>query len=258
MRWNLLVGELDHLEAGVRFTISPRHALSLEYLYAYPTFDGDSIWNLFVRSRFDDLRLSYDVKLGPVRGYVRVFGRLFYDDGELTDRSCTVVPVPSYCSGVGNTYALSQAPVLDRLDAGGNIGARLDVARGYVRADAYLELGYGGRRTGFDLSTRLRIWRQILFLEGRATYAYFMDDAQPLDAGHSFGGQLGARVQLGRGIALHVIGEDNVNSFYQSQLRFYAVLDLAFLLGSNGFSQGIPRNGGPGMGGFGAPLAGGY
>jgi hypothetical protein len=240
MRYDLLNGDFDQIEGGARVTISPRHALSVQYLYSYPTFDGDSIWNLFVRSRYDDLRLGYDVTLGPVRAYVRAFGRLFYDDP----------------GAVGTQNAAGT--FLDRTDAGANLGAQLRLSRGYVRADGYAEMGYGGRHAGVDVASRMRIWREILFLEGRATYAYFLDDSRPLDSGHSFGVQLGARVQFGRGIALHVIGEDNVNSLYNSQLRFYAVLDLAFLLGSNGFSQALPRNGGPGMGQFGAPIGAGY
>ncbi|MSP63741.1 MAG: hypothetical protein EXR72_26025 [Myxococcales bacterium] len=237
LRYSLLVAAVDHIEAGARFTLSPRHALQIEYLYSYPTFDGDSIWNLFVRKQFDDVRLAYDLGSGRLRGYARAFVRFFHEGDDLADRVSNSQPA-------GNPGG-----ALSRLDAGGSLGARLDLSRGFVRADAYADAGYGGRKIGLDVATRLRLYRELIAVEARLTYVNFANDIRPLDAGHSVGLQVGARLQLGRGILLHLLAEDNVNRFYASQLRLLAVLDLAFLLGSNGFSQADPRHAGAGFGG---------
>jgi hypothetical protein len=237
VRYDVLVGVVDNAQAGVRFTLAPRHSLSLEYLYSYPTFDGDSIWNVFARNQFDDLRAGYDLNLGRARVYARAFLRFFHDTTTLFDASAA--PKPSAM-----------------LDYGGNLGGRLDLPRGYVRADAYGELGYGGQRLGIDVASRMRIYKELASVEGRLTFVHFSDDLRPTDNGDSFGIQLGARLQLGRGILLHLILEDNINQYYNSQLRLYAVLDLAILFGTHGFAQGLPRGIGPGMGQF--TMGGGY
>jgi hypothetical protein len=236
-RYDLLNSVLDTIQAGARFAISPAHAVQAEYFYSYPTFDGDSIWNLFVRSRFDDVRLSYDLRRNNVRAWARGFVRFFHDVGE------TSSPL---------TPALRPAAWSRTLDGGGDLGARLDLRRGYVRADAYVELGYGGRHIGADVSSRLAVWRDLASVEGRLTFAHFEDDLRPADSADSFGFQVGGRVALGRGILVHLILEDNINRFYNSQLRLYAVVDASVLLGSRGFAQGMPRAAGPGIGNFGS------
>ena len=62
---------------------------------------------------------------------------------------------------------------------------------------------------------------------------------------------------LARGIQIHLLVEDNINRFYRSQVRFYAVVDLAFLLSSRGFTQASPPGIGPSLGSFGNALGGG-
>jgi hypothetical protein len=71
--------------------------------------------------------------------------------------------------------------------------------------------------------------------------------------GDSFGFQLGARFQLARGILLHLLVEDNINQFYSTQLRVFALLDLAFFLNRSGFAQGLPTGIGPSLGNFANP-----
>jgi hypothetical protein len=132
------------------------------------------------------------------------------------------------------------------------------VARGYVRGDAYAEVGYGGKRIGADVATRLRVWREYLWGEGRITYAYFQDDLRPDFGGSSVGFQLGGRLLLDRGMQLHLLVEDNVSRFYASQFRVYAVLDISMLLGALGFAPGMPRGIGPQLGGFGGAYGMGY
>ncbi len=241
LRYDFLVGVVDNIQAGARFVITPRQMVQLEYLYSYPTFDGDSIWNLFVNNRFDDVRASYDLGLGALKLYARAFLRFFHDTVE-NDRILTGRPT---------------TPPSSSIDWGGILGGRLDLPRGFVRADGYGEGGYGGTKVGVDLSSRMRVYKELIALEGRLTYVHFEDDLRPdVSEGDSFGAQLGARLQLGRGILLHLLAEENVNRFYASQLRLYAVLDLAFLLSRAGFAQGYPRGVGQAMGQF--PVGGAY
>jgi hypothetical protein len=202
-RYNLLVGRLDEVYAGARAQHG-RHGWSAEYVLAAPTFDGDSIWNVFASRAFDDVRVAYDVRLGRVQAYARAFCRLFFDDGGTA------------------------------LSVGGSGGARLDLGRGWLRLDGYYEDGYGGRRAGVDASARARIWGDPvdgIFAEGRLSYSGFRDDVRPLDRADSFGLQAGLRYTPFPGLVLHGLVEENVNRLYASQLRLLALADLSFFVG---------------------------
>jgi hypothetical protein len=215
-RYNILAGRLDELYAGAR-TQFGRQGVSVEYVLAAPTFDGDSIWNVFASQAFDDIRVAYDVAFWKVRAYAQAFTRLFYDDN--------------------GTYA----------SGGGNLGGRLALGtRGWVRLDGYYEDGYGGRRAGVDLATRIRLYGDDLgirkgsvFAEGRLSYASFQDDSRPVDHAESFGLQAGLRWTPLDGISVHGLLEENVNRIYLSQLRVIALLDLSFWVGMK--PRGIRR-----------------
>ncbi|HEY2746560.1 MAG TPA: hypothetical protein VGL86_18135 [Polyangia bacterium] len=215
-RYNLLAGRVDEVYAGARTQIG-RHGISLEYVLAAPTFDGDSIWNVFATQAFDDVRLGYDVSFWKIRAYAQAFTRLYFDD------------LGSYASG------------------GGSLGGRLALgSRGWLRLDGYYEDGYGGLRAGVDASTRVRIWGDDLgvhkgsvFAEGRLSFVSFRDDSRPEDAANSFGVQAGVRWTPLEGISVHGLVEENVNRLYTSQLRVLALLDLSFWLGMK--PRGIPR-----------------
>jgi hypothetical protein len=248
LQYDLLQAKVDTIETGVRAAIGARHGVQLQYLYAYPTFDGDSIWNLFVRSRFDDVRLGYDLRLGRVRAWATAFVRLFHDVDAAGDK----LPITrSDCAPTAPSRTAC-------LDGGTQAGARLDFARGYVRTDGYLELGYGGSLWGADVASRVLIFPDLAWAEGRLTWAHSEDNLRPDFAADSVGFQLGGRLSLHRGMLVHLLVEDNFNRFYKSQLRFYAVLDLAALLGPYGFAAGTVRGIGPGLGGFGGNPGTGY
>jgi hypothetical protein len=202
LRYNLLAGRIDEIYGGARAQFG-RHGISAEYVLSAPTFDGDSIWNVFGSNAFDDLRLVYDVTVGRWRAYARAFARFYFDD---------------------NGMATS---------LGGSVGARYDFRRGNARLDGYYEDGYGGRRSGVDLSGRIRIFGDRvdgMYAETRLSYAGFRDDIRTIDSADSFGAQAGLRWAPIHGVILHGLVEENVNRLYTSQLRLLLVADLAFFL----------------------------
>ena len=206
-RYNLLAGRLDEVYAGTRAQLG-RHGISAEYVLAAPTFDGDSIWNVFAAQAFDDLRLAYDVAVWRVHAYAQAFTRLYFDDNGAS------------------------------ASAGGSLGGRINLGRGWARLDGYYEDGYGGRRAGVDLAGSVRIWGDdggiragAVVAEGRLSYASFRDDSRPQDHADSFGVQAGVRWTPLDGISVHGLVEENVNRIYTSQLRLLALLDLSFFVG---------------------------
>jgi hypothetical protein len=226
-RYDVLAGLVDQIHGGARVQLAgARHGINLEYVYDAPTFDGDSIWNVFAAEPFNDVRLSYDLAIGRWRGYARGFARLFAND-KLTSSGHSL---PTMLDA-GVAY-------------GGSLGAWLDVKRGYVRLDAYYEDGYGGIKAGVDASARVALYRDLqtgLVAEARLDYVHFKDDSRTIDHADSFGVQAGLRYSFVRGVMLHLLLEENVNRFYDSQLRLLAVLDVSWWLGPRGGGYTLQR-----------------
>ncbi len=133
-------------------------------------------------------------------------------------------PTPDEMSGA---YAGQESGAGDdRFAAGGSLGAAWRDARGMVRADGYLDGGYGGRKIGVDATTRVKV-RPAIELEGRLTgYGWRNDLPSATPSGVVFGAQAGGRIQLGEGTRAHLLLEDNVGTYYESQFRGLAMLEL--------------------------------
>jgi hypothetical protein len=212
--------------AGTRLQLQPRHALQLEYVMSAPTFDGDSIWNVFASEAFNDVRVGWDGAFRALRVYARAFARIF--GNETTSRWIGVGGGmnggvdPSTLSGLSTSVAW-----------GGSAGARVDGSRGHARIDGYYQDGYGGLTGGVELSGQLRILgdpRTGFIAEGRISYVHFRDDARPIDHADSLGLEGGLRYTLFHGLTGHLLLEENVNRIYASQFRVIGLLEVSYWL----------------------------
>jgi len=199
VRLNLLLGEFDDEQIMVKLRTVGRQWLTLEHAYLAPTFDGDSIWNVFASGAYRDLRAVYEVGLGSeVKAYARGFARFFTASGHA---------------------------------GGASMGATWRRGRGLLRTDGYWEDGFGGRKVGVDASARLAL-RRTFEVEGRLTgYEWRADQSSDTarattDKGLVFGAQAGGRWVLGQGVRLHLLAEDNVGTYYLSQFRGLAVVEV--------------------------------
>jgi hypothetical protein len=212
VRYNLLVAAFDDQQIGVRVRLTGRQWLSAEQAYLAPTFDGDSIWNIFSSGAYRDVRVAYEAApaLG-LRVHARAFTRFF-------------VATPG--ETVAGQDLGAQAPG-GRVAGGGSAGADLRRSRTFVRADGYVDDGYGGRKLGGDLSARYAVRPGLWDLEGRVTGFFWRSDLQPTtNHGVVFGAQAGSRYQLAPGMRLHFLGEDNLGSLYRSQFRALAMIEV--------------------------------
>jgi hypothetical protein len=217
VRYNLLFGEFDDEQLALRVRLTARQWLTLEHDYLAPTFDGDSIWNIFSTGAYRDLRASYEIGLpGGVKAYARGFARFFL---------ATDDEIPNTGPYAGQDIG-AEAPG-GRFAGGGSLGAAWRWGRGMVRADGYWDDGYGGRKIGVDATTRLQV-RARIELEGRLTGYGWRSDLQPSAGGSGviFGAQAGGRFQLGPGERLHLLVEDNVGTYYESQFRGLAMFEV--------------------------------
>jgi hypothetical protein len=215
VRLNLLLGEFDDQQLALRLRTGGKQWLTLEYTFLAPSFDGDSIWNVFATGPYRDLRASYEVGFGPeLKAYARAFVRFFELDPD--------VPATGPYAGVDVNVAAPGGG----LAWGGSLGATWRRGRGFVRADGYADNGFGGRKLGGDLAGRFAL-RPAFELEGRFTGYFWRSDLNPVnDAGVVFGVQGGGRYQLGRGVRLHLLAEDNFGTMYTTQFRTLAVLEM--------------------------------
>jgi hypothetical protein len=210
VRYNLLLALFDDEQLALRVRASARQWVGLEMAYLAPTFDGDSIWNVFASGAYRDLRASYELALtDTLKAYARGFARRFDAGGD------TNVDVAGSSTG-GARWA-----------GGGSAGLAWRRARGVLRGDGYFDGGEGGRKVGLDLSGRVEVRPRAVELEGRLTGYEWRSDQQPVtDTGFVLGAQAGARYQLGANVRLHVLVEDNVGTFYTSQYRGLAIVEM--------------------------------
>jgi len=211
-RYNLLVAAWDDQQLALRWRLGARHLVSAEYSFLAPTFDGDSIWNVFASGSTRDYRLGYDVELcAGLRAHARGFARQFVD--------------PSGTSA--DARALADAAPGGRWAYGGNAGADVRGGRGRARLELYADGGYGGWKAGGDLSGRWALFARPVELEGRLTAYTWRADGTPVPQTASMvGAQAGALYRMSRAIRAHFLAEDNLGTYYRVQLRALVVLEV--------------------------------
>jgi hypothetical protein len=214
VRYSLLHGLVDegHLGLAARYL---GHRLEPELYYSAPTFDGDSVFNVFSSEPYVDVRLTYGIAppAASWQAYVRGWGRRYVTpDGGLQPPDADVET--------------------SELAGGAQLGARVaPSAAGDLQLDLFHEGGYGGRRTGLAAATG---WRPVapLWLRARLSAIDFTEDIRPELDGTSFGVSAVASYQLGRHAVFHLRAEENSNRFDRSQFRLLGVIDLSYQVGS--------------------------
>jgi hypothetical protein len=200
LRYDLMDMRFDEIEAALRVPAWRHHALVVEYFRSAPTFDGDSIFNVFGTTAYHDLRAGWDFTAAGLSAYARAFLRLFEDGGT--------------------------AP-----DGGAAAGTAVQLRRGLVRCDVYYENGYGGRHAGLDARSRWDLIRGWLGAEGRVTVVstappgpaqYRIGDVASVT---SLGLEGGLRWTPSRDIAINLLVEGNLANI-ERELRVYWQLDL--------------------------------
>lgn len=205
-RYSALHGLIDEYTAGVRGRYGV-HSADVEAYYLYPTFDGDSIFNVFSTEPYTDLRLTYAVRPTsvPVSGYVRGWGR-------------------QYDSEDAGTFDLDEKEHA----LGAELGARYRHGRDKIaRLQLFHEDGYGGRRTGGSGSATWRVSSPLSFA-GRVSVIDFKEDLRENLEALTLGIQAGATYRFYQGMGLRLTAEQTFNQISDGRFRLWAILDLAY------------------------------
>jgi hypothetical protein len=198
-RVSLLHAALDRVDAGVRL-VRGEHTLEPAVAYFLPTFDGDSIFNVFSIEPTKDVRLSY-WRQGTTRWRADAWLRRYAHETGLS----------SYSGGL--QAGLDQP-----------LGKRW---RGAL--DALWDDGYGGRRVG---GTGEVAWRahDDIWLRGRVIVLGVAPDASADRPAYVTSSTvISSSFALAESVALHVIAEADRDAIHDLQLRGLAVLDFAFM-----------------------------
>lgn len=194
VRYSLLHAAVDRADAGVRISHGA-HALEPSVEYFLPTFDGDSIFNVFSIEPTTDVRLGYQYA-GPVA--VRAAGWLRH-----------------YAHEAG------RASTAGGLDAG--VERTFGTVR--VRLDGLYDDGYGGRRVGGTGEAGWRA-RQDLWLRARA--AVLGVRREDRSAFVTTSAVVGGSLRLADTVGLHVVAEADRDEIHDLGVRAFAIIDLAF------------------------------
>jgi hypothetical protein len=202
VRYSLLHAAIDRADAGVRLSRGD-HTLEPSVEYFYPTFDGDSIFNVFSIEPTTDLRLGYQFA-GPVTLRASSWLRAYHHEAG----------TPSVAGGVDAGIEHPFGP------------------RWRARVDALWDDGYGGRRVGASAEAG---WHPSpsFWLRGRAiTLGVARDDQGQGANAHpryvTSSTVFSATWRLSDGIALHTILEADYDAIHELQYRAIGMFDFAF------------------------------
>lgn len=198
-RVSLLHAALDRADAGMRVEHG-RHGLEPAVEYFFPTFDGDSIFNVFSIEPTSDARLGYTYD-GKLRGTANAWVRRYAHVGGTS-------------SWTGGVDASAEYMPLPRLR---------------TRATALYDDGYGGRRIGASGEGGWQARRDLWLRARGIVLGVAPDDAAAQQRRYvTSSGVASLTFQLGDAAALHAIVETNYDAIHDLQTRAIAVLDLAF------------------------------
>jgi hypothetical protein len=217
-RFNLGTLRLDDLSVGFGLAVSDRHSIRAQYLRTIPSFDLDSIFNLFTLQPFEDVRLSYQVRAGGGwtllgRGSARIFRN---QTSESLGADLGIDPGSSVTLGWG-----------------GALAALWQRKRFSVRTDAFAQGGEGGLRAGGSVDGQVRVLNDRIGIDLRSYFTRYADDQVPEREGFGLSFQAGADFKLWDGIHLTILGEELITPYLVHAFRGLANLavDWSFRAG---------------------------
>ena len=196
--YSLLHGVIDRGDLGVRMRRGD-HVIEPTLEYFFPTFDGDSIFNVFSVEPTSDARVNYEyTPSGPLRGHASGWVRR-YD----------------------NAYAGGVDAGVEHAFGGGWRG----------RIDALFDDGWGGRRLGGAVDAAKRGAPKVWW-RGRVIGVWVSeDDTANIVTAREFvttSGVASMTYRIADTVAFHAIAETNYDAVHDLQLRAIGILDLTF------------------------------
>ncbi len=209
-RYSLLHSVVDQAYAGGRVRWDA-DSLEPEVAWTFPTFDGDSIFNVFSIQPYVEGRMTWEhaPRGASWAAYARTWLRRFR-----IEDSGRAAPGAEVSTGA--------------LAGGAQAGGRWTAARDRsIRLDLLHEDGYGGRRTGGNAHGRWRL-RPDWIVSSRVSFTDYASDIRQDMDGWTLGVQAGGTHALQDEIAITLIAEETTSPAHDLGLAVFALVDLAF------------------------------
>ncbi|MDB4946607.1 MAG: hypothetical protein JWP97_6141 [Labilithrix sp.] len=221
LQYDVYNAKIANVFASVDAYVGKRLTLSLDYEYAVPTFDADSIWNFFLAMPMNDLglRASYDASDhwalgGGVRA--RAFGVQTAPETGLTEpTSPNALTTQSY-------YPAGSLDVM----GGGDVSARWHFGEGSVGVRANADVARTGDRIGADLQAERTLETRFLLSARTGVWQWSDDQREGRDA-TSFQYVVGAGYKLRSRSLVYVDFEHDMNRLAGHRLRGMLWLSVA-------------------------------
>jgi hypothetical protein len=222
VKFSQIYADLD-VFAGKRVTVS------LDYDYYAPTFDADSIWNIFGSEPVNDLSLRGTYakeKLSVSAGaHARIYTVDTSDPNPAKLANGTMNPYPS----TGPSPAAGYYPTNGHpFDEGGDVGAKYKWGEGNVGLRAAADFGDAGDRVGGDLSGQ-RVLETRYILAGRLGVWQWDDKLRPDRDATNFGYMLGTGYRFAPRCQAMFEFQHDMNRLVGQ--RFRALLTLSVAIG---------------------------
>jgi hypothetical protein len=197
IRYSILNAVVDRGDVGIRIQRGD-HVIEPAFEYFYPTFDGDSIFNVFSIEPTRDVRLGYQYT-GAIHGSANAWLRSYaHEDGTSS------------------------------VAGGGSASIEHPIAHAWTgRVDALWDDGYGGRRIGGTGEVAFRP-NPDLWVRGRAIALGIREDDRPDRDVLTTSVVASSTWRVADAVAIHGIVEGDHDDIHHFQTRVIAVLDLAF------------------------------
>lgn len=210
--WDLFNARFERIQAGGRARLGDANEVELEYVRTTPSFDGDSIFNIFTVYPMNDLAARWRLYPGK-NDRIYAGTKLGFAGNEGYQGEVLYGEVDTMVIGWGAMAGWAHF-----------FGPRgID---GRVMLDVSFDGGYAGDRFLADLGGVWAVVPREWELEGRLTGLAFDDAIQgELDA-FSFGYQLGGRYLIDKRAAFAVVAEHNMNRLQTHQFRVFALIDV--------------------------------
>lgn len=201
---------INEIRGGVRYR--PIHMIEVEaqYQYLIPSFDADSIWNVFSWRPLNRAQERLRVFFGEsLFAYVGTYQSFYGADSSVTQFS------------VDETVQ----------DLGFSGGARWTVERGtHVYVDFTTQFGYGGDHTMVDVGGQVSFLDNTLALDARLMLILFEDQVQQGLNGTMFGAQISGSWQFAEQGRLQLLVEEASTQLQPAWVRVLALVDLELWL----------------------------
>lgn len=206
--YDFFLGGLNEIVAGARYRPVFAFEGEVKYHYLLPSFDADSIWNVFSwrpMDRVEERARFYGSE--DLSVHVGAYQSFFRSDSSVTDEA-----VENVVEDLG-------------FNAGGFFRYQPDA---YARADVNTQFGYGGKQTFFDVGMGQEYAGGTWGIDGRILMIVFEDGQQERLNGTMLGAQLGGFWQFNSDGKLSVLVEEASSELQPHWLRIFALLDLDF------------------------------